>query len=494
MLAKVLPLVSAVVGGFTGLVVGGTTWFRHQVRTRKLVEHLRTEHRQLANANAQLAHAATHDYLTGLLNRQGIMTLLDSILDTASISGRVAVMYLDVDRFKGINDSLGHAVGDELLQIIARRMDDALSERAHLGRLGGDEFVIILEEATSLDTVIDIAQSVATSLDTEIEIAGKPLRISSSIGVAIGPDEGDDATDLLGFANAALHRAKRSGRNRVEIFTPLIRTEMTVRAREEDELRRSISAGDVVPFFQPEFDVTTGTIVGAEILARWLRHDGTITNAGAMLSMAEDASTWERLTATVMEQARPVIRRLSATGLPPGFRFRVNLPQQCTPNAWRDGFLLSYFDDINVHGITLDVYETSVQRDLTTAITVLGTLRDRGARVCLEVDATSSGSWHVLRSLPLDEIRVDRTHVDSLSSASSTGDRSVVRALVNMAHSMNLTVSADGVETGAEADALLALGCHRQQGHLYAPAITAWALEDLLLEWAVERAVDRLMA
>lgn len=496
MLTKALPFASAAIGGLTGLVAGGLAWLR---RTRKLLDNLRTEQRELADANAKLAHAATHDYLTGLLNRQGIMALLDTAVDEMSTSGRIAVLYLDVDRFKGINDSLGHAAGDELLQIIAQRLDAVLPERTHAGRLGGDEFVIVIEDGSQLDSVIATARCVAAALDTEIEMestrsgamTGKPVRISSSIGVALGPDEGDTAADLLGFANAALHRAKRSGRNRVEIFTPLIRTEMSVRAREEDELRRSINAGDVVPFFQPEFDVTTGALVGAEILARWLRHDGTITNAGAMLSLAEDASTWERLTAAVMEQARPVIRRLSSTGLPPGFRFRVNLPQQCTPNAWRDGFVHTYFDDINPHLITLDVYETSVQRDMSTAITVLGHLRDRGTRICLEVDATSSGSWQVLRSLPLDEIRVDRTHVDSLSSSD---DRSVVRALVNMAHTMNLTVSADGVETGAEADALLALGCHRQQGHQYAPAITAWALEDLLLEWAVDRAVDHLMA
>lgn len=498
MLTKALPYASAVVGGLTGLVAGGFAWVH---RTRKIVDGLRSERRELADANAKLAHAATHDYLTGLLNRQGIMALLDTVVEDRSRVGRIAVLYLDVDRFKGINDSLGHAVGDELLQIIARRLLDVLPDGTYAGRLGGDEFVVVLEDGSQLDTVIEIAGSVAATLDTEIEIhggetggqhlAGKPVRVSSSIGVALGPDEGDTAADLLGFANAALHRAKRSGRNRVEIFTPLIRTEMTVRAREEDELRRSINAGDVVPFFQPEFDVTTGSLVGAEILARWLRLDGTITNAGTMLSMAEDASTWERLTATVMEQARPAIRRLSAAGLPPGFRFRVNLPQQCTPNAWRDGFVDAYFDDINPHLITLDVYETSVQRDLSTASAVLTDLRERGARVCLEVDATSSGSWHVLRTLPLDEIRVDRTHVDSVAG---DRDRSVVRALVNMAHTMNLTVSADGVESGAEADALLALGCHRQQGHLYAPAITAWALEDLLLEWAVDRAVDQLMA
>jgi diguanylate cyclase (GGDEF)-like protein len=487
-----LSSISALTGAFTAIGAGAIAWFRQRSRNQKLVEGLRSEHRLLTNANIELAHAATHDFLTGLLNRQGMMTLLDSVIEDSDINDRVAVMYLDVDRFKGINDSLGHAAGDELLQIIAQRIVDALPNEAQAARLGGDEFVILLNNVSHLDAVIETAHSLARALDTELEINSKPLRVSSSIGVALGPDVGDTPRDLLGFANAALHRAKRGGRNRVEIFTPLVRSEMTVRAREENDLRRSIDAGDIVPFFQPEFDATTGALVGAEILARWLRHDGTITNAGAILSMAEDASTWERLTAAVMEQARPIIRRLTTAGLPTGFRFRVNLPQQCTPNAWRDGFLHAYFDDINLHLITIDVYETSVQRDTATAIEVLNHLRHNGARICLEVDAESNGSWNVLRSLPLDEIRVDRTHVDSL--ALPHDDRSVIRALVNMGQSMGLTVSADGVETGAESDALLALGCYRHQGHLYSPAITAWALEDLLLEWAVDRAVDHLMA
>lgn len=492
MLRFVLPSLSAITGTLTAIGAGAIAWYRQRTRNQKIVDELRQEQRQLTDANLQLAHAATHDFLTGLLNRQGMMALLDSVINESIINPRIAVMYLDVDRFKGINDSLGHAAGDELLQIIAQRIAATIPENAHAARLGGDEFVILMTNALHLDAIIETAQSVAQALDADLEIGGKPLRVSSSIGVALGPDIGDTPRDLLGFANAALHRAKRGGRNRVEIFTPLIRTEMNVRAREENDLRRSINAGDIVPFFQPEFDTTTGALVGAEILARWLRHDGTITNAGAILSMAEDASTWERLTDAVMEQARPIIRRLSAAGLPPGFRFRVNLPQQCTPNAWRDGFLHSYFDDINLHLITIDVYETSVQRETATAIEVLSGLRRNGARICLEVDAESNGSWNVLRTLPLDEIRVDRTHVDSL--AFPQDDRSVIRALVNMGHSMGLTVSADGVETGAEADALLALGCFRQQGHLFAPAITAWALEDLLLEWAVDRAVDQLMA
>jgi predicted signal transduction protein with EAL and GGDEF domain len=154
-----------------------------------------------------------------------------------------------------------------------------------------------------------------------------------SIGVAIGPDANDDASELIGFANVALHRAKDAGRDRVEIFTSDIRVEMQRRAAEERSLRLAIDAGDVVPFFQPEFDASTGQIIGAEILARWVRQDGSITSAGAMLTMAEDASTLERLTSVIMQQSRPVIRRLVALGLPGGFRFRVNLPHRCTPSS-----------------------------------------------------------------------------------------------------------------------------------------------------------------
>lgn len=491
MLIQGLPSVDLITSSVLAAAPAVVTLHRHHLRTKRRLCELEQTRSLLVDANARLTHAVSHDFLTGVLNRQGLLDHLESTLADEDRITKVAVMFLDIDRFKGVNDSLGHAAGDELLQTIAARLQELLFDGCRVGRLGGDEFVIVVRDASHLDAVVDLATSIAHRLDEPIDVNGRPLRISTSIGVAVGPEGDDSARDMISFANAALHRAKHAGRNRIEVFTPLIRTEMHMRATEEDSLRRSIEAGDVVPFFQPEFDATTGNVIGAEILARWLRNDGRITTASVMLSLADDASTLDRLTAKVMEQAAPIIQRLTAIGLPNGFRFRVNLPHVCTPSAWRAGYMGSYFDDVNLNLITIDVRESAVEGDLDTATSVLEDLRFRGARICLEVDAREATSLQVVKALPLDEIRVDRTHVDSLTSG--PGDRSLVRTMVNLAVDLGLTVSADGVETGTQADALFALGCTRHQGHLYSPAITTWAIEDLLIEKSVNSTVDQLM-
>ena len=492
MLIQGLPSIDLVTGSVLAAVPAVATLHRHHLRTRRRLAEAELARTQLAVDNARLSHAASHDFLTGVMNRQGLIEHLDAMLRDENRIGKIAVMFLDIDRFKGVNDSLGHAAGDHLLQTIASRLRDHLPSGCRIGRLGGDEFVVTVDDASHIDEVIELATSLARRLDEPVEINGRRLQISTSIGVAIGPEGDDSARDMISFANAALHRAKHAGRNRVEIFTPLIRTEMQVRATEEDSLRHSIEAGDVVPFFQPEYDAVDGALMGAEILARWLRNDGTITTASVMLTLADDASTLDRLTGVVMKQAAPIIQRLTAIGLPSGFRFRVNLPHVCTPSAWKAGYMGSYFEEINLNLITIDVHQAAVQVDLETAIEVLSDLRSRGARICLEVDAIEGTSLNILRSLPLDEIRVDRTHVDSLTAGSN--DRSLVRTMVNVAVDMGLTVSADGVETGAQADSLLALGCSRHQGHLYSPAVTAWAIEDMVVEANIDSSVDQLMS
>ena len=473
-------------------IVSVVNLLRQHSRTQQLVIGLQTEQEQLAQANDRLAHVAAHDSLTELLNRQGIIDHLELEIDRSRDSHKIAVLFMDVDRFKSINDSLGHGAGDQLLQVIGRRIRTVMPSGCIAGRLGGDEFVIVIDEASDISRVSDVAHRLAQVMSEPLELSGRLVRISVSIGVAIGPDANDTASELIGFANVALHRAKDAGRDRVEIFTSDIRVEMQRRAAEERSLRLAIDAGDVVPFFQPEFDASTGQIIGAEILARWVRRDGSITSAGAMLTMAEDASTLERLTSVIMQQSRPVIRRLVALGLPSGFRFRVNLPHRCTPRAWRDGQVASYFTGINPRMLTLDVYETAMFSDLVGAAGVLTEMRQLGARVCLEDAGRGGGSLSMLQSLPLDEVRVDRLHVDSLTSHAN--DRAVVRAMVNLAKDLGLSISADGVESGAQADALLALGCTTHQGHLYSPAITATALEDMILKMAADRATDGLMA
>lgn len=455
---------------------------------------LTTEHERVLAAHHDLAHIATHDAMTGLLNRGGFMTRLEQTLDAAASTPPrpIAVLFMDIDRFKSINDSLGHGAGDQLLQVMGRRITAVLPDGCTAGRLGGDEFVVVMDDATNIDRVVAIAERLARSIGEPLELAGRLVRVSASVGIAIGPEIDDTPSSIVGFANAALHRAKDSGRDRIEVFTPAVRADMQRRASEERALRRSIDAGDVVPFFQPEFDATTGRLVGAEVLARWLKKDGTIANAAEMLTMAEDASTLERLTSVVMQQTRPVIRRLESLGLPAGFRFRVNLPHRCTPRAWRDGQVQSYFTGIDPSLLTLDIYETAVMADLAGAAGVLTEMRRLGSRVCLEDAGRGGGSLSMIRTLPLDEIRVDRLHVDALTS--HPNDRAVVRAMVTLARDLGLAVSADGVESGAQADALLALGCTTHQGHLYARPMTASALEDLLLRHAANHTPDGSMA
>lgn len=477
------PRVLVVIVTFGGLLaLGALVLIRRHRHALVRLDQLEVECSSLAAAHAELAHVATHDAMTGLLNRGGLTDRLDAILATAT--GPIAVMFMDIDRFKSINDSLGHGAGDQLLHVMGRRITSVLPEGCTAGRLGGDEFVVVMDDATDLDRVLAVAQRLTRSIGEPLELAGRLVRVSASVGIAIGPEIDDTTSSLIGFANAALHRAKEAGRDRVEIFTPEVRAEMQRRASEERALRRSIDAGDVVPFFQPEFDASTGRLIGAEILARWLRRDGSIANAAEMLTMAEDASTLERLTSVVMQQARPVIRRLSALGLPAGFRFRVNLPHRCTPRAWRDGQVQSYFTGIDPTMLTLDVYEAAVMGDVTGAAGVLTEMRGHGARVCLEDAGRGGASLSMIRTLPLDEMRVDRQHVDALTS--HPNDRAVVRAMVQLARDLGLAVSADGVETGSQADALLALGCTTHQGHLYARPMTASALEDLVLRHVAE--------
>jgi len=259
----VIPALLMVVALLTLLSIANL--LRQRSRTQQLVVSLQTEQGQLAQANDRLAHVASHDSLTELLNRHGIIEHLEYEIARSKNARKIAVLFMDVDRFKSINDSLGHGAGDQLLQVMGRRIRTVMPLGSVAGRLGGDEFIIVIDDATDIARVSEIAHRLAQVMSEPLELSGRLVRISVSIGVAIGPDANDDASELIGFANVALHRAKDAGRDRVEIFTSDIRVEMQRRAAEERSLRLAIDAGDVVPFFQPEFDASTGQIIGAEI-------------------------------------------------------------------------------------------------------------------------------------------------------------------------------------------------------------------------------------
>lgn len=422
-------------------------------RSARTVESTRDDH-------DRLVHSVRHDSLSGLLNRFGLLERLTERLDDQR--NDFAVLYLDIDRFKSINDTLGHSAGDSLLATVGRRLERVVGAHGDVARIGGDEFVVVVDESDSIDGCT-VADRLARSVVEPVEINGRLLRVSTSIGVATGPWTERSPISVLEHANQALHRAKEHGRDRVEIFSVDMRGRETQRALEESELRRALDRGDVRPFFSPEFDARSGRLVGAEIVAQWIRDDGTTVDGFALLDIARDANTVERLTATLLREARPLVRRLELLGLPPGFRFRVELPRRCTPRAWRDGQIAAAFHDVDVSGLTLDVSPATVTVDPENALRVLGDLRNRGARICLRNidDLTTLGVTSV------DEIVAEIRVAGTLVQGRRPVDEAMLYALADLTGRLGLVLSADGVVTPNDADHLVTHGCHRHQGPLH---------------------------
>ncbi len=458
---------------------------RHQIDSETVATRMADDRRELSAAysklsesNAQLAHMASHDPLTGLLNRRGTIDRLDGALARAD-GGPVGLLYLDLDRFKAINDLLGHRGGDHFLGILADRITSTIDQASFAGRIGGDEFVVVVPGAGA-DQAHDVGLRLVQGLAQPVHAEGRSVPSSVSIGVAVAPEQGRTSSDLLRNANAALYRAKHAGRNRVELFDAEMQVELQALLDAELALRRALDNGEIMPFFQPELDAVTGAVVGAELLARWLRPDGQVVSATDFIGLARRAGLLERLTERVLHQARPDIRRFIQLGLPADFRFRINLGPASTDRSWRNSPLEELLNGIDPRLVTVDVRESAVTGDLSTAAATLASFRAADGRVCLDDFVRGVSSLSLLRRLPIDEVRIDREAIDSITA--HPHDRAIVRSIIAVVREIGLAVSAEGVETGAQADTLIALGCVRHQGHLYAPALPAREFETFLIE------------
>lgn len=467
---------------------------RLQWRSERLLRDLAHEraeltgvNEQLAATNRSLAHQATHDPLTGLYNRRGTLELLDQMLAELSDDHPVGLLFCDLDRFKAVNDALGHRGGDRFISIIADRLARSLEPGSVAGRMGGDEFVVVMP-GLDIRGAAQIASRLVGVLAQPVYAEGREVPSSVSIGVAAAPAHGVAASELLRHANAALYRAKASGRNRVELFDGHMQRELVTRLENEQALRRAIDDGEIVAFFQPEMDAATGQIVGAELLARWVRRDGHVVAATDFYGAAMSGGLLERVTEKVIANARPHLRRLAMLGLPDGFRFRINMAPEATERSWRDDPIDFLLQGVDPSLVTIDVRESAVSIDLPSAAANLASFRARGGRVCLDDFARGVSSLALLRRLPLDEVRIDRLAIDTITS--HPHDKAIVRSIIALVREIGLQVTADGVETGTQADALIALGCVRQQGHLYSQALPASEFEDYLLRRMAERYVQ----
>ena len=426
---------------------------------------------ELRDLNEQLAHQVAHDTLTDLANRQLFHAHLTDRLEQARRGGsQVAVLFLDIDRFKFVNDSLGHATGDDLLVAVADRVRQCLGTHDVLARLGGDEFTVLLADLHDHRAAYEAATVVRMALREPFTLGHRQVRVSASIGIAFDASGRDSADDLLRHADSAMYHAKSNGRDRVEVFDDSLRASLARRIDEEHELRRAIDLDQIVSWFQPEVDLFTGRILGAESLARWMHPERGVLSAGLFVPLAEESGLVHELALCLNRdatRARAALRDVMGSDM--RIRLNVSAAQLMYPEQL-DSFL-AHLDEIGLDPrmIGFEVTETAVINDFDIARRWLEQARAAGITVALDDFGTGYSSLALLSQLPLDGVKIDLSFVREMMT--STAARAVVMATVELADVLDLQVVAEGVETLEQAEALREVGVHRAQGYLWSPAV-----------------------
>jgi diguanylate cyclase (GGDEF)-like protein/PAS domain S-box-containing protein len=417
-------------------------------------------------AEARLAFMAQHDGLTALPNRIMLRQRLDESLALTRRSGeKVAVLFVDLDGFKGINDTLGHAVGDKLLKCVTKRLRSSVREEDAVARLGSDEFAIVQAGAGRPEDVAVLAKRLIDAIGEPYRLDGHTVLSSASIGIAMAPGDGDDAEKLLKNADMALSRAKSEGHATFSFFE----AEMDARAQSrrliEIDLRAAIEADALVPHYQPLIDLRSGRITGAEALVRWPHPVRGMISPAEFIPVAEENGLINVIGALMLRRACT-----DAARWPSEVSVAVNL----SPLQFRTGNLLSIaMDALRQSGLPpnrlqLEITETLLLEKSDQVLATLHALRALGVRISMDDFGTGYSSLSYLRSFPFDKIKIDRSFVRDLDS--NRDAQAIMRAIISLGTGLGVTITAEGVETEAELSYLRAEGCHEGQGFLFSRA------------------------
>jgi len=420
-----------------------------------------TERRQ-----GTLAHLAYHDTLTGLPNRQLFGDRLRQALASALRNKRrVAVLYLDLDRFKAVNDGLGHNMGDLLLQATADRFRSIIRRQDTVARLGGDEFAVVLTELAVVEHAELVARKLNELLAQPFHVDGHRIDISCSIGLAAFPDQTDDQAVLLQMADDALYAAKRA-RNTMRRYT----TEMARPPARGPLLfglvRRAIELGQLEVFYQPQANLQTGALCGLEALVRWQDPIRGTMPTSELIQIAEDAGLVSEITRFVCNAAMRQFREWHQAGLADGLRLSINI----SGSEVRDGLLTPMLrahardSGLPLSVLELELTESGLMHSDADAMHLLSELREEGVQVSVDDFGTGYSSLGRLQRLPVDVLKIDRVFIEEIGKGAKQG--ALIRAIIAMAHSLELTVVAEGVETVEQRTFLAQHGCDRYQGHL----------------------------
>ncbi|WP_254923659.1 EAL domain-containing protein [Pseudanabaena sp. SR411] len=460
------------------------------IHQSELYQNAQSELAERKKMEAQLRHDAFHDSLTGLPNRSLFLDRLNhalqlsnrrSYLNAGNLPEKFAVLFLDLDRFKVINDSLGHLAGDQLLKIVAKRLVDCLRGGDTVARLGGDEFVMLLEEIEDLNDVIEVVQRIKESLKVPVFLDSNEIVISTSIGIALNSTDYTQPDQLLRDADTAMYRAKEQGRDRYEIFNPAMHTEALKKLRLENELRRAIERQELRIHYQPIVCLKSRRILGFEALVRWQHPEQGLIHPAEFIPLAEDVGLIVAIDLWVLEEACFQLRvwqeqfPLAAT-----LTMSVNLSaKQFTKSDLADQIEnILQKTRLDNHYLKIEVTESILIEKTSLAAQILGELNERNIQTCIDDFGTGYSSLSYLHRFPIHTLKIDRSFINQLDHHS--GDSEIVKAIIVLGINLGLNVIAEGVETAEQLDYLKSYNCDAGQGYyLFAP-LEAEAIAALL--------------
>jgi diguanylate cyclase (GGDEF)-like protein/PAS domain S-box-containing protein len=415
----------------------------------------------------QMTHSAEHDFLTGLPNR---MLLNDRIGQAVALAPRhmkhVAVLFLDLDGFKHINDSLGHSTGDKLLESVARRLVECVRVSDTVSRQGGDEFVVLLSEVAQSEDAAITARRMLRAVAQSHSIDQHDLHVTTSIGVSVYPDDGLDAETLIKNADTAMYQAKENGRQDLQFFKPAMNARAVERQSTEEGLRRALERREFALHYQPKVNLTTGAITGAEALIRWLHPTRGSVPPIDFIPVAEDCGLILSIGAWVLREACQQAKAWIDLGLP-ATSMAVNVSAiEFRSESFLDGLFATLGETgLDPRSLELELTESVLMKHAKSTATILQTLRENGIQVAVDDFGTGFSSLSYLRKFPVDAVKIDQSFIRQISTAGD--DTTIVKAVIGMARGLKLRVIAEGVEKLEEVAFLRAYRCDEAQGYYF---------------------------
>jgi len=434
-------------------------------------------------------HLAYHDALTGLPNRRLFKEKLNHALahvdccqqlnaDHAACEqhDHLAVMFLDLDRFKIINDTLGHDVGDLLLQAVTERLLECADEQALVARMGGDEFTLLLPNVCRADETSDMARGILKAMQAPFSVSGHELHITTSIGVALYPNDGTDVETLMKHADTAMYRAKEQGKNNYCFYSQINNVNSVHRLLLEADLRKALERSELVVYYQPQLDMSTGQVIGMEALVRWVHPERGLVSPGQFIPLAEETGLIVPMGEQVLRMACQQNKAWQDAGFPP-LRVAVNLSTQQFQQQNLVALVREVLaeTDLAPQWLELEITESIAMHNLDYVVATLKELIDLGIEISMDDFGTGYSSLSYLKTLPIHRIKIDQSFVRDISV--DKDDAAIVTAIIAMARSLKLDVIAEGVETEQQSAFLREHGCTEMQGYLFAPPLPAEKFE-----------------